>query len=105
MNLVFVEAQLNDATKLPFSRAVYVENILYLSGVIGTVPGKLELVPGGMEEEARQTMVNIDTILRENQSCLDDVFKCTVMLSDMSKWSDFNRVYITYFNPDRLPVR
>jgi 2-iminobutanoate/2-iminopropanoate deaminase len=36
---------------------------------------------------------------------LDDVFKCTVMLADMSQWARFNAVYVTYFKPDRLPAR
>jgi enamine deaminase RidA (YjgF/YER057c/UK114 family) len=27
------------------------------------------------------------------------------MLADMSKWEDFNKIYVTYFNPDRLPAR
>ena len=36
---------------------------------------------------------------------LDDVVKCTVMLADMSQWAAFNKVYLTYFDPKRLPSR
>src|SRR5579883_2422043 len=39
------------AAKLPFSQAVRVGNILYLSGAIGVLPGKMELAPGGIEPE------------------------------------------------------
>ncbi|PLP60529.1 enamine deaminase RidA [Mesorhizobium loti] len=101
----FINSPAAKAAKLPFSQAVRVGDILYLSGALGNVPGKLELVPGGIEAETRQTMENIDTVLRENGLGFADIFKCTVMLADMSKWGDFNRVYLEYFAPDRLPAR
>ena len=93
------------AAGLPFSQAVRVGDVLYLSGALGNVPGKLELVPGGLEAETRQTMANIGTVLKANGLTFDDVFKCTVMLADMNEWAAFNRVYLTYFKPHRLPAR
>ena len=33
------------------------------------------------------------------------MFKCTVMLADMAEWEAFNKIYVTYFKPDRLPAR
>jgi 2-iminobutanoate/2-iminopropanoate deaminase len=93
------------AAGLPFSEAVRMGDVLYLSGALGNVPGKLELVPGGIEAETRQTMENIARVLRAHNLSLDDVFKCTVMLADISEWAAFNRVYLTYFKPDRLPTR
>lgn len=93
------------AAGLPFSLAVRVGDVLYLSGALGNVPGKLELVPGGIEAETRQTMENIGAVLQAHGLTFADIFKCTVMLADMSKWADFNRVYLEYFDPDRLPAR
>ena len=101
----FITSPAAKATNLPFSQAVRVGDILYLSGCLGNIPGKLELVPGGMEAEARQTMENIRTVLNDNGLTFDNVFKCTIMMADMKKWADFNKVYITYFKPDRLPAR
>jgi reactive intermediate/imine deaminase len=101
----FINSPAARAAKLPFSQAVRVNDILYLSGALGNLPGKLELVPGGLEAEARQTMDNIGAVLRENGLTFDHVFKCTVMLADMSRWADFNKVYVSYFKPDRLPAR
>jgi 2-iminobutanoate/2-iminopropanoate deaminase len=101
----FINSPAAKAAKLPFSQAVRVGDVLYLSGALGNKPGTLELVPGGMEAEARQTMENIGAVLRENGLSFRDVFKCTVMLADMSKWADFNKVYVSYFDPDRLPAR
>ena len=90
---------------LPFSQAVKVGEVLYLSGQLGNKPGSRELVEGGMEAQTRQTMDNIGWVLKQNGLTFDDVFKCTVMLADMKKWDDFNKVYVTYFKPERLPTR
>ena len=101
----FINSPAAKAASLPFSQAVRVGDVLYLSGAIGNLPGTQELVPGGIEAEARQTMENIGSVLNENGLSFRDVFKCTVMLADMSKWADFNKIYVTYFEPDRLPAR
>ena len=90
---------------MPFSNAALVNGVLYTSGQIGVKPGENHLTPGGMPAEARQAMDNIGAILRANGLGFSDVFKCTVALSDMSKWSEFNTVYLTYFKTARLPVR
>lgn len=89
---------------LPFSEAVRVGSTLYLSGQIGVVPGKLELVEGGIEAEARRTMDNIKTVLETHGYSMNDVVKCTVMLADISEWTTFNEVYRTYFT-DHFPAR
>lgn len=90
---------------LPFSDAVRVGDVLYLSGQIGNVPGKMELVPGGIETETRQMMDNIAHVLNAGGLSFDHVFKCVVMLADMSDWAAFNEVYVDYFKADRLPAR
>jgi len=82
---------------LPFSEAVRVGNVLYLSGQIGIAPGTMKLVPGGLAEQTRQAMANIRTTLVANGYTMGDLVKCTVMLSDMSRWAEFNEVYKTFF--------
>ena len=89
---------------LPFSEAVRAGHTLYLSGQIGVVPGTLNLVEGGIEKEARQTMENIKTSLEAHGYSLNDLVKCTVMLADISEWATFNEVYRTYFT-DHFPAR
>ena len=93
------------AAKLPFSQAVRVGDVLYMSGAIGVLPGKMELAPGGLEPETKQMMENIEEVLKGNGLTFDDVFKCTAMLADMSKWGAFNKIYVTYFKPEHLPAR
>jgi enamine deaminase RidA (YjgF/YER057c/UK114 family) len=50
-------------------------------------------------------MENIGAVLKANGLSFGDVFKCTAMLADMSNWEAFNKVYVTYFEPGRLPAR
>lgn len=90
---------------LPFSESVRVGDVLYLSGQIGALPGAPGPVAGGMAIEARQSMENIGRVLRANGLGFHDVFKCTVMLTDMTRWAEFNGVYIGYFTGSRLPAR
>lgn len=89
---------------LPFSEAVRVGNLLFLSGQLGVKPGTLELVAGGLPAEAAQMMENINATLASAGLGMDDVVKCTVMLADMKEWSAFNEVYRRYF-PHHFPAR
>ena len=85
-------------TNLPFSEAVRVDDLLYLSGQIGLVPGTMKLVPGGLQAEARQTLENIKASLEAHGYSMRDVINCTVMLADISEWAAFNEVYRIYFS-------
>ncbi|MBA3557618.1 MAG: RidA family protein [Gemmatimonadaceae bacterium] len=87
----------------PFSPAVRVGNMLYLSGQIGTgSDGKL--VEGGIGPETRQTMENIRDVLDRTGSSMSRVVKCTVMLADMREWDAMNLIYAPYF-PQNKPAR
>ena len=90
-------------TSLPFSAAVRVGNMLYLSGQMGT-DESTKLVPGGIEAETRQTLANMKAILERHGSSLDHVVKCTVMMADMAEWPAMNAVYVPHF-PLHLPAR
>ena len=89
---------------LPFSDAVRVGNLLFLSGSIGVIPGTLELAPGGIRGETRQTMENIKATLEKYGSSLGEVVKCTVFLAKISDWSEMNEIYIEFF-PLKPPAR
>jgi reactive intermediate/imine deaminase len=96
----YLKAPGTEELNLPFSSAVRVDNTLYLSGNIGNLPGTLELAPGGIEGETRQTMENIKQTLENFGSSMDRVVKCTVFLADMNEWAAMNEVYRGYFtNP------
>lgn len=89
---------------MPFSAAVRVGDLLILSGQIGNLPGTTTLAAGGIKAEARQVLENIKHILEANDSSLDRVVKCTVMIADIDEWAAFNEVYVTFF-PGPKPAR
>lgn len=92
-----------NGTPAPFSKAVRVGDILYLSGVIGrTADGR---VPDGIEAQTRAAMDDIGATLKLAGLGYGDVFHCTVFLSDMKTWPAFNKVYVGYFKPGELPAR
>jgi reactive intermediate/imine deaminase len=89
--------------RLPFSSAVRVGDMLYLSGQIGNrADGTL---PDGIEAQSRQVMDNIGGVLKSAGLSFDEVVKCTVMIDDIKQWGDFNKVYVTYFPDGKYPAR
>jgi 2-iminobutanoate/2-iminopropanoate deaminase len=85
---------------LPFSSAVRVGNVLYLSGAIGVLPGTRQLVDTGVVKQTQQTLENIKAVLVYAGSSMERVFKCTVLLANIRDFDDMNRVYATYFPKD-----
>lgn len=95
-----VEFLNSEATSgLPFSDAVRVGGLLFLSGNIGNIPGTMQLAQGGIQGEAKQTLINIKNTLESHGYAMTDVVKCTVMLADIAEWADFNEVYKEFFIP------
>jgi 2-iminobutanoate/2-iminopropanoate deaminase len=89
---------------LPFSQAVVVGRMIYVSGQIGNDLGTGALVPGGIKAETTQALKNIDAILHGVGSSLDHVVKCTAMVADIQEWPAMNEAYVSFF-PNHLPAR
>ena len=88
---------------LPFSDALRVGDVLYLSGQLGIgSDGKL---PEGIEAQTKLALDNIGAILKRAGLSHADVFHCTVMLADMKDWPAMNTVYVTYFPEGKRPAR
>jgi reactive intermediate/imine deaminase len=87
----------------PFSQAVRVGDVLYLSGELGIRADGM--LADGFEAQAHQTMQNIAATLRSLGADMTDIFKATIMLADMSRWEAFNAIYLEYFDFERLPSR
>jgi 2-iminobutanoate/2-iminopropanoate deaminase len=106
--VVTMEHYQSEKTKelgLPFSDAVIVGDIIYLSGQIGNLPGTLNLAPGGLIPEAKQIFKNIEAVLKANGSSLDDIIKVTVMMENIDQWGEFNKTYVQIFDGDKKPAR
>jgi 2-iminobutanoate/2-iminopropanoate deaminase len=105
--VVYLTTPESEALGFPFSEAVRVGHMLYLSGQVGevqTAVGEATLVEGGIQPETRQAMENIRMVLERYGSSMDRVVKCLVMIDDMSEWPALNEVYTTYF-PGHKPAR
>ena len=89
---------------LPFSAAVRVDDLLFLSGNLGRRPDTRELADGGIQGETRQTMDNVVQVLEAAGATLEDVVKCTVFLADIADYAAMNEVYLEYF-PNDPPAR
>jgi len=100
----YITSEVTEGLGLPFSEAVRVGDLLILSGMVGNRPGTLELVPGGLEAEARQALDNLRSVLAASGASPQDVVKCTVMLDDIGQWGSFNQVYSEFFRGHR-PAR
>ena len=88
---------------VPFSSAVQVDTILYLSGVIG-IDEKGHL-PDGFGDQTRNVMNNIAELLRKSGADFSDVFKCSVAVTDVKNIPEFNRIYLSHFSQGHYPVR
>lgn len=95
---------LSENPNYPFSTAVKVGDMFYLSGQIGVSSETGKLVEGGIGPETKQTMENIKSTLEENGLSMDNLIKCTCMLADIDEWADMNKEYVQFF-PNNKPAR
>ena len=94
----------DDVGRLPFfSHASVVGNLVFVSGTLGTVGRSIELAPGGIGPETRQTLQNIRTILEGVGAGLEDVAKVSVYVTDMGDFAAMNEAYAEFFPPDEGP--
>ena len=96
-NIEWLKAPGMEDMDLPFSTAVRVDNLLFLSGALGYDREKGALVEGGIQAETRKTLENISETLETFGSSMDKVVKCTVFLADMSEWAAMHEIYTTFF--------
>ena len=89
---------------LPFSESRESGDLVYLAGALGNLPGTLDLVPGGIEAQTRQTMANLGAVLERRGMDFSRVAAVNVYLSDIRYFSEMNAVYREYF-PEDPPTR
>jgi enamine deaminase RidA (YjgF/YER057c/UK114 family) len=87
----------------PFSSAVRVGDFVYISGVVGAAPDGT--FPTDFATQATNAMNAVAKQLQLAGASMDDVYRCTIALTNMDNWEAFNAVYLKYFKPDRYPVR
>ena len=88
----------------PYSQAVQVGNLLYMSGQIAINPETNELNVSDVKTETHQVMKNINSLLQESGSSFSNIIKTTIFLSNMDLFLEVNEVYASYFT-DNFPAR
>ena len=88
----------------PYSHAVTLGNLLFVSGQGPVAPDGSGLRKGTIEDEARLTLSNLKAILEDAGSGLEHVVKVNVYLANMDHFAAFNEVYKTFFRSD-YPAR
>ncbi len=88
----------------PYSQAIEVNGILYVSGQIPIVPETGRLIEGNITVQTEQVMKNIEAILKEAGYQFSDVVKSTCLLSDIADFKAMNEVYGRYYTENK-PAR
>lgn len=88
----------------PYTPAVRVGDMLYVSGQVPIDPATSKIVAGGFEAQAKQCLANLSALLEQGGSDLNHVVKATVFLKDLENFSEMNRIYGSHFSGVR-PAR
>jgi len=88
----------------PYSQAVEINGILFISGQVPIDPETGKVVEGGITEQTEQVMKNIKAILLKAGYSFNNVVKSTCLLSDMANFAAMNEVYSKYY-PENPPAR
>ena len=88
----------------PYSQAIKVGGLVYTSGQIPIIPAMGQFPEGGIKEQTRQSLTNVQSILKEAGVSMADVIKTTVFLADMNDFADMNAVYAEFFS-EPYPAR
>lgn len=82
----------------PYSQAIKVGNIVWLSGQIPLVPETMEIVAGDISAQARQVFSNLAAVARAAGGSLDDAVKLNISLTDMNNFGAVNAVMEEFLN-------
>jgi 2-iminobutanoate/2-iminopropanoate deaminase len=88
----------------PYSQAVVVNGMAYLSGQIPIDPSTNQLIEGGIEQQTERVLENLKAVLAAAGASFASVAKTTVFLKDMAEFPKMNEVYSRYF-PENPPAR
>lgn len=88
----------------PYSQAIHIGNLVYTAGQVGLDPATMELIPGGIEEQTRQTLKNLTNVLETAGVSTSNVVKTTVFLKDMNDFAKMNAIYAEVFG-ENPPAR
>lgn len=88
----------------PYSQAIRAGNLVFLSGQIGLDPATMEMVPGGIVEQADQVFRNLIAVVEASGARLADTVRLTIYLTDLRDFPRVNETMATYFS-EPYPAR
>jgi 2-iminobutanoate/2-iminopropanoate deaminase len=88
----------------PYSQAIEAGGVLYCAGQVPIDPGTGELVAGGITDQAKRCLENLDAVCRAAGTGLRDAARLTLYLTDLAHFAEVGEVYASYFD-DPFPVR
>ncbi|MBC8175083.1 MAG: reactive intermediate/imine deaminase [Candidatus Marinimicrobia bacterium] len=84
----------------PYSQAIMYGDFIFTAGQIAINPATGNIIEGDFKSRVRQILSNLDIILREADSSLDNAVKLTVFLTDLSRFDELNDVFREIFSND-----
>ncbi len=84
----------------PYSQAVRAGEWVFASGQIPLHPGTGDVVVGSIEAQTRQTLDNLQAVLKAAGASLREVVKTTIYLVDLADFTSVNQIYASYFEVD-----
>jgi len=88
----------------PYSSALKIGNLVFVSGHLPMDPVNGEIVKGEIEVQARRSLENLKAVLEAYSISLENVVKTTIFLKDMNNFSRVNKIYGEYFT-GQFPAR
>ena len=88
----------------PFSPAVRINGLVYLSGQVGQDPSTGKIVEGGVERETEQIFAGLGSFLEAAGLTFADVIRVGVFLTDMASYAAVNSIYARFFH-EPFPAR
>lgn len=88
----------------PYSHAVEANGMLFVSGQVPFVPETGEIAAGGIIEQTKQSLANVDAILKEAGYTKYDVVRAGIFIADMNDFPLVNEAYAEYFESHK-PAR
>ena len=97
----------NNAPKAigPYSQAIIFNGLIFVSGQVPVNPETGEVVTSSFADEVKQVMSNVNAILTEAGTNINNAVKITIFLSDMNNFTELNELYASYFTSDQYPAR
>ncbi|EEF29818.1 reactive Intermediate Deaminase A, chloroplastic [Ricinus communis] len=88
----------------PYSQAIKVDNLVFVSGVLGLIPETGKFIADTVEDQTEQLLKNMGEILKASGADYSSVIKTTIMLADLKDFKKVNEIYAKYF-PAPFPAR